>query len=78
MTRFVLDASYAISWVSESERTPQALKHLRALGQLEAEALVPALWCNEMANVLLTMERSKKLSLELIAKWTEAFCTMPI
>jgi predicted nucleic acid-binding protein len=67
-----------MSWVSESERTPEALKYLRALGQLEAEALVPALWCNEIANVLLTMERSKKLSLELIAKWMEVFCTMPI
>ncbi len=78
MTRFVLDASYAISWVSESERTPEALKYLHALGQLEAEALVPALWCNEIANVLLTMERSKKLPLDLIAKWTEAFCSMPI
>ncbi len=78
MTRFVLDASYAISWAREEECTPEALKHLVALGQREAEALVPAVWCDEIANVLLTMERSKKLPAILVAKWSQAFCTLPI
>jgi predicted nucleic acid-binding protein len=73
-----LDASYAISWAREEECTPEALKHLMALGQMEAEALVPAVWCDEIANVLLTMERSRKLPVELVAKWTRAFCAMPI
>ena len=76
--RFVLDASYAIGWAREEEQTPEALRHLRALGQREAEALVPMLWCTEIANVLLTLERSNKLSAELIAKWTTAFRTLPI
>ena len=78
MTRFVLDASYAMSWVTESEQTPGALKYLHELGQLEAEALVPALWCDEIANVLLTMQRSKKLSHDQLVEWMDAFCTLPI
>jgi len=76
--RFVLDASYAIGWVREEEQTPEALNRLRALGQREAEALVPMLWCTEIANVLLTLERSNKLSTELILEWTTSFCTLPI
>ena len=78
MTRFVLDASYAISWAREEEQTPEALQHLRALGRREAEALVPLLWCTEIANVLLTLERSNKLSAELISEWTTTYCTLPI
>ena len=78
MTRFVLDASYAISWAREEEQTPGALNHLRALGQREAAALVPMLWCIEITNVLLTLERSNKLSAELISEWTTTFCTLPI
>jgi len=76
--RFVLDASYAIGWAREEEQTPEALNHLRALGQREAEALVPMLWCAEIANVLLTLERSNKLSAELISECTITFCTLPI
>jgi predicted nucleic acid-binding protein len=76
--RFVLDASYAIGWAREEEQTPEALSHLRALGQREAEALVPMLWCTEIANVLLTLERSNKLSAELVSEWTTTFCTLPI
>ena len=78
MTRFVLDASYAISWAREEEQTPEALRHLRALGQREAEAFVPMLWCTEIANVLLTLERSNKLSAELVSEWTTTLCTLPI
>jgi predicted nucleic acid-binding protein len=76
--RFVLDASYAIGWAREEEQTREALNHLRALGQREAEALVPMLWCTEIANVLLTLERSNKLSAELVSEWTTTFCTLPI
>jgi predicted nucleic acid-binding protein len=78
VTRFVLDASYAISWAREDEQTPEALNYLRALGEREAEALVPMLWCTEIANVLLTLERSNKLFNKLISEWTTTFRTLPI
>jgi predicted nucleic acid-binding protein len=78
VTRFVLDASYAISWAREEEQTPEGLEHLKALGQGEAEALVPAVWCDEIANVLLTMEGAKKLPAELAAKWARTFRALPI
>ena len=61
MKRFVLDASYAIGWViPKSEQTPAGLKYFRALSQREAEALVPALWPDEMANVLLTLGSDRR------------------
>ncbi len=78
MTRFVLDSSYAISWAREEEQTPEALVHLHALGQREVEALVPMLWCAEIANVLLTLERSNKMSAGLISEWMTTFATLPI
>jgi len=76
--RFVLDASFALTWVVESERTPAALKHLEALSRKEAQAVVPALWPDEIANVMLTLERNGKLNRAQILKWTEEFLHLPI
>ena len=36
------------------------------------------LWCTEIANVLLTLERSNKLSAELVSEWTTTFCMLLI
>jgi predicted nucleic acid-binding protein len=76
--RFVLDASFAISWVVEDERTPQGARLFDALKQEKAEAVVPALWADEVANVLLTLERSKKLTASNILMWCEVFLALPI
>lgn len=57
---FVLDASVAISWCFEDEATPATEALLDRLG--EAEAVVPALWFYEVANVLVVAERRGRLT----------------
>jgi predicted nucleic acid-binding protein len=78
VTRFVLDASFAITWVVESERTPATLRHLDALSRDEAEAIVPALWPDEIVNVLLTLERSRKINSAQALRWADEFLHLPI
>jgi predicted nucleic acid-binding protein len=76
--QFVLDASFALSWVIETERTPGLFRHYQALGRKETEAIVPAIWPTEMANVLLTFERQRKLTPLQLLDWTHAFEQLPI
>ena len=78
MMRFVLDASFALTWVVESERSPATLKHYEALLREKAVAVVPALWPDEIANVLLTLERNGKLNPAQALKWIETFLQLPI
>ncbi len=78
MSRFVLDASFAMSWVIEDEQTPASLKHFNALTQREAEAIVPALWCDELANVLLTVERAGRISAMVASTWIDYFLALPV
>ena len=78
MSRFVLDVSYAMTWVVEAERTPAGLKHFDSLKRREIQALVPSLWCDEMANVLLTVERVGKISKEQTANWVIFFQALPL
>jgi predicted nucleic acid-binding protein len=67
-----------MTWVIEEEQTPATLKHFNALTRREAEALVPSLWCDELANVLLTVERARKISAAAVATWTDYFLAMPL
>jgi len=78
VSKFVLDASFAMTWVIEAEQTPASMKHFHALTRREAQALVPALWCDELANVLLTVERSRRISPEVVETWTDYFMALPI
>ena len=61
MNRIVLDASIAVAWCFEDERTSYTEELLDAL-TLGTEALVPALWPFEVANALLAAERRKKIT----------------
>jgi predicted nucleic acid-binding protein len=76
--QFVLDASFALSWVIETERTPSLYGYYQALGRKAMEAVVPAIWPTEVANVLLTLERQRKLSAVQILDWIGAFEQLPI
>ena len=78
MNRFVLDTSFAFSWVIESERTPEGLALFDRMANEKVQAVVPALWPEEMANVFLTVERAKKLSPDQVATWVEIFQHLPI
>ncbi len=78
MSLFVLDTSYAMTWVIEAELTPAAMQVLEELGLDEREAIVPAMWPDEVANVFLTLERARKVSRESLSTWVATLETLPI
>lgn len=65
MTRFVLDASIALTWCFPDEKAQKAEKisETIALGDTPA---VPAFWRHEVLNALLVGERRKRLTTEFI------------
>ena len=76
MTAFILDASVTMSWAFREELTPFSE---RLLGDLAAgEALVPAIWPLEVANVLLVSERHGRINRVDVARFTELLLGMPI
>jgi predicted nucleic acid-binding protein len=78
VSQFVLDASFAISWIVADERTPIGLRYLQALGDDEIEALVPAIWADELANVLIVLERSRRILSEELPGWIDTLKILPI
>ncbi len=63
MDRMVVDASIAVAWVHPGQATPETDALLAQVGQ-GTTVVVPALWPVEMANVLLVLERRKRLTAE--------------
>jgi predicted nucleic acid-binding protein len=63
MDRIVVDASIATAWVHPAQATTQTNALLIQVGQ-GTRVVVPALWPLEMANVLLVLERRKRLTAE--------------
>ncbi|MCE5307993.1 MAG: type II toxin-antitoxin system VapC family toxin [Acidobacteriales bacterium] len=60
MTRFVLDASVALSWCFDDEDDAYGR---RVLGMLRmTDAIVPAIWRLEVANAVLVAERRRRLN----------------
>ena len=56
----ILDCSLTMAWCFEDETTEYSEKILNTLAT--SHAWVPALWCIEVANVLLIAERKKRIS----------------
>lgn len=61
MERLVVDASMAVAWVHPGQATAETEAILAQVAR-GAKVVVPALWPVEMANVLLVLERRKKLA----------------
>lgn len=61
MDQLVVDASIAVAWVHPGQATPETDALLDQVGQ-GMRVVVPALWPVEVANVLLVLERRKKLT----------------
>ncbi len=74
---FVLDASFALTWVLKDEATPQTDKVLDSLGR-GAKAFVPALWRWEIANALLGIERRKRATQAEVQAHLLFFQSLPI
>jgi predicted nucleic acid-binding protein len=58
---FVVDASVGFSWIYPDQATPETDSLLNEIAT-GAAAVVPSLWFLEMANVLLTAQRRRKLT----------------
>jgi predicted nucleic acid-binding protein len=57
---FVIDASIALGWLLDDERTSATLRHLEQLGH--RRALVPSLFWLEVGNALHIAARRKRLA----------------
>ena len=77
INRIVLDASIAIAWCFEDEKTTltEAVLDLLAGG---AEAVVPAIWPLEVANALLSAERRKRITVAQTAAFLGRLSGFPI
>ena len=76
MKPFVLDCSMAMAWCFEDECDQYADAVLGSLGQ--TEAVVPAIWPLEVANVLLVAERTKRLKKADTARFVALVSGLPI
>ncbi len=74
---FVLDSSFALTWVFADEATPETDAALDSLGH-GAEAVVPALWRWEVGNVLLLSERRKRITQAESHQHMTLLATLPI
>lgn len=74
--RFVLDNSVVVGWFLED----QATSYTDAVGVLleQDQAVVPALWELEFANVLRTACRKQRLTADEAHQIIEQICALPI
>ncbi len=71
-----MDASVTMAWAFREELTPFTERLLTDLA--EGEALVPAIWPLEVANVLLQSEQRGCISRVDVARFAELLLGMPI
>jgi predicted nucleic acid-binding protein len=76
MSRFVLDCSITMCWCFEDESQQIADTVLNQLQQ--DQALVPAIWLLEVANVLLISERKGRLTPALSTHFLAILENLPI
>ena len=76
MNRFVLDCSVSAAWCLLDETSEAADRVLERL--VDEEALVPALWLMEMANVLVMAERRERITPAYAARAVELLSALPI
>jgi predicted nucleic acid-binding protein len=73
---FVIDTSVAMAWCFEDEATPATDSVLDLLGN--DQAVVPAIWPLEVANVLLVAERRGRLTEAQASRFLELLAQLPI
>lgn len=69
-TAFVLDASFSAAWFLSDETTPLTAAALQATAT--AEVWVPALWLLEMANLLPSAQRRRRITADKRAELSTA------
>src|ERR1022692_4616796 len=75
--RIVLDASVAVAWCFEDEKTPftEGVLDLLSAG---TEVLTPAIWPFEVANALLMAERRKRITVAQVTALLQRIAGLPI
>ena len=75
--RMVLDASVAVAWCFEDEKTPftEGVLELLSAG---TEVLIPAIWPFEVANALLMAERRKRITVAQVTALLQRIAGLPI
>lgn len=76
MSRFVLDNSVVMAWYFEDEANDYTAGILQSLA--ESEALVPAIWPLEVANVLLVGERKGRSTEARTSRFIALLDALPI
>ncbi len=76
MSRFVVDCSVTMAWCFDDETNPYTDAVLDAL--TANEALVPALWPLEVANVLTLAERHKRITVVQTSTFLRFLQDLPI
>ena len=80
MAEFVLDASVASSWCFPGDPTENTQYSRYVLAELAVrEAVVPAVWAFEIANIIfVSFARRKRISEQQIADYLERLKALPI
>ena len=77
MSRFVLDASIALTWCFADENSALAQKVADMFARGDT-ALAPSFWPHEVLNALLVGEKRKRISRELVRSFLDDLATLPI
>lgn len=77
MSRFVLDASVALTWSFPDENAPLANEVARMFEHGHS-AIAPAFWPHEILNALLVAEKRKRISAHLIQTFVSDLSALPI
>ena len=77
MSRFVLDASVALTWCFPDENSDFA-RRIALMFRQGGSAIAPSFWPHEVLNALLVGEKRKRISHELIRTFLADLRTMPI
>ena len=76
MSRFVLDASVALSWFFEDEESAYADSVFEALDS--SEAAVPGIWPLKVSNALIMAERRGRISTAKSDEFLKSLTALPI
>jgi predicted nucleic acid-binding protein len=75
--QWVIDASFAASWILPDEMTPQTERFLEQLSESDGYH-VPALWWYEIGNILTTAVRRKRLGSRDIPRAITLLSSLPL
>ena len=77
MSRFVLDASVVLTWCFPDENTGLA-QHVADRFKRGDTALAPSFWPHEVLNALLSGEKRKRISREMIRSFLGDLAVLPV